>query len=323
VFDHGKICASDNKKLSLKKVAEDYDYYHDPKTNYVYLYLSKGNPGKLHTAVEMCPNEPIFRGSGVSNITFENLCIKYTGGHGIGFSNAKNVTMRGCEIGYIGGSLIEPTCRYGNGIEFYGPVDGALVENCWIYQCFDAGYTNQTKTGFQKNVTVKNNLMEYSPYNIEIWDGSEEGKTGFENCIYENNILRFAGYGFGACNRYGSSLAAVGNITCYHGTIFNKNFVIRNNILDTSLHYVLDCCYPNENGLGPVITGNTWVQMPYTASENPAGIQAAVTQHGALPCVGQLSTDSSTKKYPVTNATDMAAAVALFDSAPAKVQFIG
>ena len=322
VFDYGKICASDNKMLSLKKLQKDYDFYHDTKANYLYLYLSKGNPGKLHTAIEVCPNEPILRGTGVSNNTFENLCLKYTGGHGIGLSSNSNTTVRGCEVGYIGGSMIEATCRYGNGVEFFGAIDGALVENNWIYQCFDAGYTNQGQVGSQKNITVKNNLMDYSPYNIEIWDGKEEGKTGFENCIYENNILRFAGYGFGSCNRIGSSLSAVGNISCYHGTIFSKNFVIRNNILDGSVHYVLLSCYPNVNGLGPVIKGNTWVQMAYKASENPASIQEAVTRHLATPCAGQIDNNGVAKKYKVSNLAEMKEAVAAFDTAPAKVLYL-
>ena len=323
VFDHGKICASDGKKLSLGKLAKDYDFYHDAKANYVYLYLSKGNPGKLHTAIEVSPNEPIFRSNSTSNNTFENLCLKYTGGHGIGLTGNTNTTVRGCEIGYIGGSMLDKITRYGNGIEFFGVVDGALVENNWIYQCFDAGYTNQGEVGYQKNITVKNNLMEYSPYNIEIWDGDEEGKTGFENCIYENNILRFAGYGFGSCNRIGSSLSAVGNISSYDYTVFSKNFVIRNNILDGSLHYVLLSCYPNVNGLGPVIKGNTWVQMAYKASENTAGIQEAVTKHQATPCVGQIANNGTAKTYKVSSLAEMKEAVALFDSAPAKIVYLG
>ena len=274
VFDHGK--ASGIKSL-VNKLSVDFQFYHDAAKGYVYLYLTAGNPGKVYSDIEICVTKNLMYTQSTykaENITLENLCIKYTGAHGIVVQSgtnvqAKNITVRGCEIGWIGGGLLRAGVQYGNGIEFNGAIDGALVEDNWIYQCYDAGYTNQGDC-YQKNITVTDNLIEYNPYNIEVWSAKEIGKGGLMNCTFSDNILRFAGYGFGTIAR---NTSAIGNISFYDYVIPCENTVIRDNIFDCSYRYVISIAYPNDSqGRGPTITGNTWNQKPFSDKVTTASV---------------------------------------------------
>ncbi len=315
IFDYGKKCASDGKKLSLGKLAADYDFYFDAKTDYVYLYLAKGNPGKLHESIEVAPNEHVFQVGNAKDVTIENLCIKYTGAHGISCGSTSGTTVRGCEIGYIGGGMLHAGARFGNGVELFGSPSDCTVENNWIYQCFDAGYSNQgpssdnnpTITGWHTNINVKNNLIEYCLYNIEIWTIKDAKRGGLKNCTYSDNILRFAGYGFGTNARYGSSTGAVGNFSCYNYVIPCQNTVIKNNVFDCSYRYVISIAYPNDTqGRGPTITGNTWIQKPFKNSDSEA-------------VVGQSYLTGTPKTYKCATLDEMKTSVAIFDKAPKNV----
>ncbi len=291
VFDYGNALASQGKKLELAELAQNYDFYYDAATKSLYLYFALGNPAEYHNSIEICPNEPIifYRGalsasaSGVSTATVENLTLKYSGGHGVSTGKANNVNVRGCEIGYMGGSMLNyegdtdvdgdgkvENVRYGNGIELFAPVTGGLIESNWIYQCYDAGYTNQggstDKPLVHKDLTVQNNLIEYCLYNIEVWAAQDTGESApqLQNVKYQNNILRFAGYGFGTYNRIGSSTVVAGNISFYTYNIScDSSTVITGNVFDGSYRYLVTIVNPNVAGKGPSITGNTWVQSSF------------------------------------------------------------
>ena len=140
--------------------------------------------------------------------------------------------MRGCEIGYIGGSMLNETVRYGNGIEFVDNADIITVTGNWIYQCYDAGITHQSSyaDGCKQNaIRFCDNLVEYCVYSIEYYVSQENGRI--TDTVYQNNILRFAGYGFGSENRIGSS------------TRYNQ--------------LTVGC--PNLSGFGPMVTGNAYI----------------------------------------------------------------
>ncbi len=269
VFEHGEVCASDYKicdpaKMTVDNLKKNYQYYHDLENGYLYMYYYGGNPGEKFESIEICPKTHVFGMVDslvdLKDVTIDNLCIKYTGAHGLAIGKSENITVTNCEIGYIGGSLQNADTRYGNGIEFYSHVTGALIENNWIYQCFDAGYTNQGGgNATHRNITVKNNLIEYCNYNIEIFTGSENGLI--KDCVYEDNLLRFAGYGFGTKNRYGSNDSATSSICYWRRAIPSENVVFRNNILDTSYRFLVVSAYVNdEQNRGPTFTDNVWVQ---------------------------------------------------------------
>ncbi len=271
VFDYGKVCASTNLKLTKGGVKKDFDYYYDKDANLLYMYYSKGNPAEDYDSIEICTYEAVMRLAG-TNHTIENLCVKYTGVHAISAGVSSGITIRGCEIGYIGGSFLDSKTRYGNGIEFYGACKNNLVENNWVYQCYDAGYTNQGP-GWHENIVVRGNLLEYSPYNIEIFTTKEMNTGGLRNCTYEDNYVRFAGFGFGTKNRIGGTTRFVANVNMYDYISHCENTVFSNNVFDSSWRFQFSHAYPNDSQKrGPTITGNTWIQGVYKTDDTEASV---------------------------------------------------
>ena len=172
VFDHGVKCGI---KFLDDKLHSDGDFYHDVDEGILYLYMKDGNPGDLYYDIEICTNDHIMEGlSNTHDIKIENLCLKYTGAHGICFrGGSKNITVTGCEIGYIGGSMLNGmNVRYGNGFEVVDNCENIVVRDCWIYECFDAGVTHQSSYEpgcVQKDIDFSDNLIEYCSYNIEYY----------------------------------------------------------------------------------------------------------------------------------------------------------
>lgn len=121
---------------------------------------------------------------------------------------------------------------FGNGVEIYGGCHRHTIENCYIYQCYDAGITHQYSFRskgdcIMNDVAYKNNVITDCVYNIEYFHSKYEGYviTG-KNILIEGNLLRRAGFGFGATRPD----------TCGDGNIRNsgvsnhfKNFTIKNN----------------------------------------------------------------------------------------------
>ena len=302
VFDHGEKCST--KKLE-HKLSKDFDMFHDRETEVLYLYLSTGNPGEVYEDIEICSDQHLMRGAANSHdILIENLCLKYTGAHGISFSNgARRITVQGCEIGYIGGSMLSgQNVRYGNGFEVVDNCDTITAKDNWVYQCYDAGITHQSSFQpgcSQNNIVYSGNLIEYCNYNIEYYVSQENGRI--DNTVYENNVLRFAGFGFGSVNRIGSNTSMCANICCYVRKMPVSNFVIRGNVMDSPLRFQTTIGRPNDaENLGPVIEGNTYIQQ---------GDEVAVI----------LSSGDAKINVWATDQTELEEAISRIDRAPASV----
>ncbi len=259
VFDHGRAVG---KRIftKMEHLEENFEFLQDDDTGAVYLYLEQ-DPSETFYDIEFCVKQHLMYDMGdTENVTIDNLSLKYGGAHGIAFdSGAKNIVITNCEIGWIGGSRQDPTCRYGNGIQFWNETSDVWVENNWVYQNYDAGLTHQGNDvgGYvQSNITFRGNLVEYCSYAIEYFTGNKEEDL-WENIVYEDNILRFSGLGWGVCRPESS---AVGLFTGWGGGIaFNaKNFVIRNNIMDVSAGHLI-VQYYNED-LPVTYVGNTYYQ---------------------------------------------------------------
>ncbi len=276
VFDHGKMVASAGKKRTMEAMTSDYDFYYDATAKSLYLYLSTGNPADQHCSIEVSPNRPILRYTATtaeneSDMVIDNLNLKYTGGHGISVSGVRAVTVRNCEVGYIGGAMTgkeedDLRGRYGNGVEIFNGTSDCEVTNNWIYQCFDTGYTNQSTVGTQKNITASDNLIEYCLYNIEMWVSAynEDGISTeyvMKDVTVRNNILRFAGYGFGTFGRkdFGNTSAVwASDITMNGSTTVCENVMIEDNILDYTYRYLVVASDNTAGGL--MFERNVWSQ---------------------------------------------------------------
>ncbi len=322
VFNHGRVCASDFKQTE-NVLAGDFQFYHDEDNGVVYMYLSMGNPGDLYNDIEVCVKRPVFgrlNGAEVYGVTVDNLCLKYSGSFGIVFNKTSNITVTNCEIGYIGGSMMNEEVRYGNGIEFNSHVETALIKDNWIYQCYDAGYTNQGRGAKHNNIHVTGNLVEYCNYNFEIFCGNPQSDgtyTGLmTNCVFENNVLRFAGYGFGTNNRLGSSDIVASNICYWYSFEPSKDTYIRGNVLDTAYRYLLVAAYVNDqHELAPIVTGNMWIQHKDEKKPCAVALQVDTKVHGWKTFDQHVLSSKSL--------ADMTASVKKIDKSPAGIRFEG
>ena len=225
----------------LKKIADDIPeadlmYYEDLETGELFLYSRDGNPGKRFWSVELCIYGNALHA--YSGVTIDNLCIKYTGSHGVGAGSSANLTVRNCEIGWIGGSIqfISPNggvVRYGNAVEIYGKANGFYVYNNYIYQCFDCGPTAQWagaltegKQIISRDIHFYDNVLREA--SLEVWYSTRSEITDSTyckliNCRMYNNMVTGSGTGFKAynhqkyewCSFYGGPTTNAPYIDCY------------------------------------------------------------------------------------------------------------
>lgn len=182
-----------NKKGTLTELENEYDFYCD--RDYLYIKSSE-NPysklGELKLATKT--NLLITQ----SNLKIENIEFSGTGAHGLVNSDEtiENVEISNNIIQDIGGSYLNGTTRYGNGIEFYGAnASNVVVKDNIIRNVYDVGFTIQGTKGSGKNIIVKNNVFVSNSQDSEVWENG--AATGIESYEFTNNISVNAGRGWG------------------------------------------------------------------------------------------------------------------------------
>lgn len=271
------------KRSSLEEVTSDLDYWYDAENGKLYLYSSKAP--NTYESIEIGVSIEHIR-IVASNITVDNLALKYTGGHGISVGNGySDITVKNCDIAFVGGSYLgSTTTRYGNGIELWEECKNVLIENNWIHDIYDSGITHQGGGGYTaENITVRSNLIERCGMgSIEYWlawsdtdkDGEYEGKSKCVNVTYTENIMRYAGYGFGGDQRPDKVSSHIrSDVTCPNLSV---NFKVTDNIFDISTGDLLEI--GGTLGPCPILSGNTYAQLPdgklgvYEINNNAANI---------------------------------------------------
>ena len=240
LFNYGEAYA--HKRFSIRNLNKDLDFYYDTN-GFLYLY-STTDPNTRFKSIEIGAKRSLFGvPAGAKDITVDNLCFKFTSGHALNTAgNTKNITITNCEFGWIGGAIMvndgNARERYGNAIEFWNSAENSLVQNCWIYNVFDAGITIQGY-GYFKNTTFNENLIEYTAFSIEWWHGNvgqqSPENTGIENFKITNNIIRFPGYGFESAYRIDSGRDAAivaGSLIGQKDIPIFKKYVVTGNIFD-------------------------------------------------------------------------------------------
>ncbi len=242
----------------------------------LYLRCDKGNPAAIYSSIEALPRRSMLQIYN-NNITIDNLCLKYIGLHAIAAGTCSGLHVSNCEIGWIGGTVQnyyghEPNfpqggrgtvTRFGNGIEVYGGCDDYIVENCYIYQCYDCAVTHQISTNGKlfelKNIRYTENLIEHCVYSIEYFLYKNKGPDDsyIENCEMDNNILRLCGYGWGQ-QRHNKDTPA--HIKSWNAAnTVTEGFFIHDNIFDRSGYRLVHIVADTEDSL-PEMRGNVYVQ---------------------------------------------------------------
>ena len=252
-----------------ENLKNDLDFIHDQTTKRIYLRSDKGNPKERFTSIEVNEGKHGIKISG-HNIQIDNLAIKHAGYHGVGSGTVKGLYVTNCEFYWIGGSIQGGAgygTRYGNAVEVYGGCDGFVMDHNYVYQVYDAGLTHQHASGgtnqcIQKDVTYSNNLIEYCVYSIEYFLGMPaDAKTERyqENILIENNIMRYAGFGFGYQRRDNTTPAHIKSWDHANYLKEGSYFIVRNNVFDRSRRMLIHCGAVSEDDL-PKFENNVYIQ---------------------------------------------------------------
>ena len=218
--------------------------------NELYVYSTEGNPGKRFSSIEIGEKTDIFDGT-PKNVIIDNLAMKFTGAHAVGFGNSENITVTNCVFSWLGGSVLTaPTAtssavNYGNAVEIYGSCDGYYVENNWTYQIYDTGVTHQYSSGsvniIQQNVYYTGNLIEYVHWGIEFYNApgdANDPTKDYTRDVYDRyNVCRMGGYGWGSLTRFRTKSARL-----YCGASLSENYdqFTEYNIFDRCAGYLIN-----------------------------------------------------------------------------------
>lgn len=228
IFDHG--ASTGVKKWSEAELLRDGDYLYDAQLWQVKL-RSDANPATRHRSIELALRRHIIDQSGRAYVTYENLDLRYGAAHGIGGGSTHHITVRGCDLSFIGGGhqMTRPDgkpVRFGNGIEFWSDARDCLVEDCRIWEIYDAALTNQgSGTNVQENITYRRNVIWNSEYSFEYWNRGPDSRT--HNILFEHNTCVDAGCGWGHNQRPDPNGR---HLMFYDNTAATTRMVIRGNI---------------------------------------------------------------------------------------------
>ncbi len=258
ICNHGKNCGV--KKWRAEDCTRPLDYWYDSSNKCVVVNYPF-NPAKAFDSIELALTQFIVDLTGAENVTFEALTFRYGAAHGFGGGKTKNVTIRNCDLYWIGGGFFRfikdrdgnrtiPE-RYGNGIEFGCPAEGHLVERCRLWQIYDAALTCQGFVDPQRNIVWRDNVIWQCVYSYEYWNHNP--KTVTENIVFEHNTCIDAGGGWGYDHRPDRNAA---HVMFFWHPAATTNFVIRNNVfVDTRLRSTM--MWNKWNQL-PVIDNNLY-----------------------------------------------------------------
>ncbi|MBQ2667714.1 MAG: hypothetical protein IJF56_03715 [Clostridia bacterium] len=275
------VCFYDARTTRTPSKGQDFPVpqLDDESLGVLVLRCEAGNPGAVYREIEALPRRNMFTVGDHPDVHIDNLCLKYIGCHAIGAGGpqVRGLHVSNCEIGWIGGAIqhylgTDPNypqggrgtvTRYGNGVEIYGGCRDYTVENCWIYQVYDAGVTHQITTGGQpyrlEKIRYRGNLVEYCVYSIEYFLEKTGGDTesAIADCVIEENILRFSGYGWGQ-QRHNTDTPAHIKGWSYENTA--SGFEIRGNVFDRAAYRMLHLVAKKPESC-PQLQGNTYVQQ--------------------------------------------------------------
>lgn len=260
-FDNGTFALNLNFVSEYVYVTDDGADMNTPAR--LYVRCDEGNPGEVFDSIEIMYRGTIITGK--SGATLDNLCVMYTGGHGIGMSTVDDLTVRNCEVGWIGGSAQYYTnhymIRYGNGIEVYGGCKNYTIDNCYVHDCYDAGITHQYSSGktdpvYHDTVRFTNNVITNCIYGIEFFLGCTESGSLDErimrDVLYKGNYIAYTGEGFG----YDPSRAA--GIKGWDNNNHTENFVVEDNIFLANKTHAWHIGADDKNWI-PVFRNNTYI----------------------------------------------------------------
>ena len=271
VFNHGEQIGY--LKTSIRNLTENTHFYQDEAGAVLYLYCDKGNPSKVYSSIEVCPDMDIINVPAyTSNVVIDNLCLLYSGKIAIdAVYHNNNITISNCEIGFSGGTN-NGSVRYGNAIQAWTNASNFTVKGNYIYQTFDTAVTWQGQdTDGGRNIEYANclfegNLLEYNNADFEFW----HAKGTVNNFVIKNNICRFTSLGWGTRANDGGYRGIEGFIFAMTDNMIYKNKIsVLNNIIDCPGRQFINWTATAENIQHHTVSGNKlYVNQSYRTAED-------------------------------------------------------
>ncbi len=256
VLDHGAGGVA-FKRGSLAECGNDLDFWCDPATFDVWM-RSDANPGERWSSIELCEKIHCIDENSAHDVVYDSLALRYGAAHGIGGTDVKRIVVRNCDISWIGGGYLYfdnfgNGVRYGNGIEFWSAAEDIVVESNRVWECWDAGLTNQSNGDgvVQRNIVWRGNEVWNCEYSYEYWQQGNGAVT--ENVKIEGNRFRDAGRGWGHRQRWNPNAA---HLMFYDTTAKTRGFTIARNLFSRTegcAVRLFNAWYPNMT-----LTDNVW-----------------------------------------------------------------
>jgi len=115
--------------------------------------------------------------------------------------------------------------RYGNGVEFWSGARDCVVEDCRLWEIYDAALTNQGDgTNVQEHIVYRRNVIWNCEYSFEYWNRNETSRTS--DILFEHNTCVDAGFGWGhrqRPDRNGRHLMFYDNSAATSGVVVRYN----------------------------------------------------------------------------------------------------
>lgn len=227
IFDEGADTGV--KKWSPADLKQADDYFYDAQARKVTL-RSEGNPAEGHRSIELALKRHIIDQSNRSYVTYEGLALRYGAAHGVGGSSVRGIVVRDCDLSFIGGGhqmtrSDGAPVRYGNGVEFWSGARDCVVEDCRLWEIYDAALTNQGDgTNVQEHIVYRRNVIWNCEYSFEYWNRNETSRTS--DILFEHNTCVDAGFGWGhrqRPDRNGRHLMFYDNSAATSGVVVRYN----------------------------------------------------------------------------------------------------
>ena len=136
------------------------DFYYNPGNWTVQVY-STSNPAGYYSDVEVARSDIIIVGG--SYVTISNLAAQYGSASGFCFASQHDFTVSHCDLSWIGGSEQGSVdgngnpVRFGDGFATLYNLSNVLIEDCRVWQIYDAPFGNQ---GFGGPGSIEYHLSE-------------------------------------------------------------------------------------------------------------------------------------------------------------------
>jgi len=244
------------------------DYWSEVEKPGFYLRCEYGNPGEVFDSIELGERLNLITGN--DHIKIDNLCVKYSGAHGVGIGGTTDYTVQNCIFCYLGGSILTGfnggnKVGYGNAVQAYCECFGYYVNGNWIYQIYDTAITHQFSgsgsdtPNHMKDVEYIGNLCEYCHWSIEYYNpASLKDPTTprtVKNVNVSHNILRMGCYGWGSRGREDNGAL----FNSFNLTPETENFEAHSNIMDRCLGKMVRLNVGGDEKL--VASDNTFIQQ--------------------------------------------------------------